>query len=194
MSNATQAVQSSEAKPEQSKIKHILTSFIILVIAVVIIVGIAIGFGAIGIPLWPFIFLLFFYSSFDKFDSSKFAMTCIGTAIGIFVGMSRGIFTDVLGSSIAGIVVFAILAIVLATGFIMGDVPWASIYGVLTMTVLTLFTLDPCIWAGVPAAVDMGWVEAFLRCMASFAVGVCLFAVVNVVMKKKAAQAIGEQK
>lgn len=176
---------SGASTADQSTLKHVVTSAVILIVAVVIIVGIAIGFGAVGIPLWPFILLLFYYSSFERFDSSKFVMTCVGTAIGIFVGMSQGIFTELLGNQTAGLVVFVTLVLVLGTGFIMGDVPWASIYGILTMTILTLFSQTAGAWAGNPANTDMGWVEAFSRCMASFAICVVLFVIVNALMKKK---------
>ena len=174
---------------EQSRAKKILSSAVTFLIAVVVIASIAVAMGAVGIPLWPFIFLLFFYSSVDGFNPQKFTGTALGGFIGIFVGMSQGIFTQLLGNPVAGIVCYALLALVLGTAFIMGDVPWANVFGLLLMTLLSLFTLEPNVWAAVADKPDMGSIEAFVRVIASYAVAVVLFIIVNSVIKKKAAAA-----
>lgn len=173
---------------KQTKGKRIISSSIIFIVAVLIVVCIAIGMGALGIPLWPFIFLVFFYTSVDNFNMTKFKGTAIGGLIGIFVGMSQGILTQISGNSILGIVGFAICALVLGSAFIMGDVWWANVFGLLVMTMLTLFSLDPWIWAGIPDAIGMGSIEAFIRVIISYLIGVLLFIIINSVMKKKADQ------
>lgn len=168
--------------------KKVITSALILLAAVVVVVLIAMGFGAIGVPLWPFILFLFFYTSVDKFEPAKLKGTAIGGLLGIVVGMSQGVVTQLSGSTVVGYVVFGVLALVLCTAFIMGDVMWANVFGMLLMSILTLFSLEPCVWAGFPAQGDMGWLEALLRVLGSYLIGVALFAVLAVLMKKKKAE------
>lgn len=171
---------------EQSLCKRIFTAVIILIIAVIIIVPIAIGMGIVGIPLWAFILPLFYHSSIESFNPDKLKNTLVGGALGIFVGMSQGIFTQLFGSSLPGILCFAALALAFCTAFIVGSVPWVSTFGVFMMTLITLFSLEPCIWAGVPASIDMGSVEAFVRVMVSYAIASALLSVISAVIKKKA--------
>lgn len=174
---------------EKSLISRIVTSVVIFLIAVVVVVVVAVGLGALGVPLWPFILLVFFYTSVDGFAPEKLKGTAVSGAIGIFVGMSQGIFAQLTGSTTAGFVCFGILAIVFCSAFIMGNVPWSTVFGILIMTIMTLFSLEPCIWAGIPAKTDMGSLEAFLRVIGSYAIGVILFVVLGIVMKNKAATA-----
>lgn len=169
----------------QSRVKKAITSALILLAAVVVIVLIAIGFGAIGVPLWPFILFLFFYTSVDNFDPAKLKGTAIGGLLGIIVGMSQGVVTQLSGSVVVGYVVFGVLALVLCTAFIMGDVVWSNVFGMLIMSILTLFSLEPCVWAGFPAQSDMGWLEAMLRVLGSYLIAVALFVVLVILMKKK---------
>lgn len=77
----------------QSRVKKAITSALILLAAVVVIVLIAMAFGTIGVPLWPFILFLFFYTSVDNFDPAKLKGTAIGGLLGIIVGMSQGVVT-----------------------------------------------------------------------------------------------------
>lgn len=165
--------------------KQIIKSALIFVIAVVVIVLIAIGFGAIGIPLWPFIFFLFFYTSVDNFNPQKLKGTAVGGVIGIFVGMSQGIVSQLSGNTMVGFAAFALLALILGTAFIMGNVAWANVFGLLLMTLLTLFPLEPCVWAAIPARSTLGWVECFLRVMASYLIAVIIFVAVSAIMRKK---------
>lgn len=170
----------------QSTAKHIITSFLILVVAVIVIVAIGIGFGAIGIPLWPFILFLFLYAGIDKFDARQLPWTALSGAIGIFAGMAQGVFGELTGIPEVGLAVFAVSAAALATAFIMGNVKWANLTGLLLMTVLTLFQFDPALLAGVAGA---GWVSAFLRAMASYLIAVIVFFIVGKVMAARAVEA-----
>lgn len=67
----------------------------------------------------------------------------------------------------------------------MGNVAWANVFGLLLMTLLTLFPLEPCVWAAIPARSTLGWVECFLRVMASYLIAVIIFAAVSAIMRKK---------
>ncbi|MDO5107200.1 MAG: hypothetical protein Q4D39_02880 [Coriobacteriaceae bacterium] len=166
--------------------KKIITSIIILVIAVAVIIGIAIVFGMIGIPLWPFIMFLFLYSGLDNFDASKLPWTALSGAIGIFSGMAQGMFGEITGNPTIGMVAFALSAGALACAYIMGGVKWANLTGLLLMTVLTLFSFEPSALAGVAEAT---WVGAFVRSMASYLIAVVVFVIVGKVTAGKAAAA-----
>lgn len=127
-----------------------------------------------------------FYTPVDGFAPEKLKGTAVSGVIVIFVGMSQGIFAQLTGSTTVGFVCFGILAIIFCSAFIMGNVPWSAVFGILIMT---LFSLEPCIWAGIPAKTDMGSLETFLRVIGSYAVGVILFVMLEIVMKNKAATA-----
>ena len=165
--------------------RQIMKSALIFVAAVIVIVLITSGFGAIGIPLWPFIFFLFFYTSVDNFNPQKLKGTALGGMIGIFVGMSQGIVSQLSGNTTVGFAAFALFALILGTAFIMGNVAWANVFGLLLMTLLTLFPLNPCVWAALPARTTLGWTECFLRVMASYLIAVVLFVLVSAIMRKK---------
>lgn len=174
--------------------KKIVTSAIIAVVAIAIFVGITIVFSMIGIPLWPFVFFMFFFTSIDKFDKSKLWSTAIGGFIGIFVGMSQGMITQLTGNEMIALIIFALMAISLVTMFIMGDVPVVNVFTLLLLTLITLFTSNvPGDWAGFTsemAGYDMGYIEAFVRICGSYALSVLLFVVVSNVMAKRAAKAV----
>lgn len=169
--------------------KKIITSFVITIIAIAVFVGIAMLFGKVGIPLWPFVFFLFFYASIMNFDRSKFWPTAIGGFLGIFVGMSQGIFTQMTGSPTVGFIVFAVFALALVTMFIMGGIPCVNVLTLLLMTLLTVFpSMTPGGWAGFPvgtAGYDIGYIESFIRVICSYALAVILFVVINSIMAKK---------
>lgn len=173
---------------EKSLTKRIFTSALIFIIAVAIIIGVSMGMGIVGIPLWPFIFLVLFFTSVDGSKPEKLMGTALGGFIGIFVGMSQGIFTQITGNAMVGLVLFIICVMVLGTAFFMGTVPWANVFGLLLMTIMTQFTLAPNVWAGAPAITDMTSIEAFIRIVISYALGVVLFIIVTAVMKSKAAK------
>ena len=109
----------------------------------------------------------------------------LGGMIGIFVGMSQGIVSQLSGNTTVGFAAFALFALILGTAFIMGNVAWANVFGLLLMTLLTLFPLNPCVWAALPARTTLGWTECFLRVMASYLIAVVLFVLVSAIMRKK---------
>lgn len=151
------------------------------------IIGISVGLGAIGLPFWPFSLFLFFYTAVDKSDPHKLKGTAISGAIGIAAGMSQGIVTQTTGNSTLGVLALALCVLVLGTAFIMGDVSWAKVFGLLLLNMITLFPQDPCVWAGVPDKSSMGWLESFARVMGSYLIVVFLFVGINAVVKRKKA-------
>lgn len=167
--------------------KKILMSLIIALVAIAIFVGIGAVFSMIGIPLWPFVFFMFFYTSIDKFDRSKFWPTAVGGLVGTVVGMSQGIVTELSGSSVAGIAVFAVLAVACVTLFIMGNVRFVNVLTLLLITLITVFTFTAGDLAGSPAS-SMGYVESFIRVVGSYALSVVLFMIINSIMARKTAQ------
>ncbi len=178
---------------ETSKAKKVVTSLIISIVAILIFVGIGIGFGMIGIPLWPFVFFMFYFTSVVNFDKSKLWSTALGGFIGILVGMSQGIVTQLTGNPIIGLAVFIILALTVVTMFIMGEFPFINVLTMLLITLLTLFSvMVPGDWAGYTSSMagyDMGYLEAFIRSICSYALSVGLFVIISNVMAKKAAKA-----
>lgn len=178
---------------ETSLVKKVMTSLVISIVAIIIFVGIGIGFGMAGIPLWPFVFFMFYFTSVVNFDKSKLQPTAIGGFIGIFVGMSQGIITQLTGNPAIGLAVFIVLALTVITMFIMGDFPFINVLTMLIITLLTLFTvMVPGDWAGFTSSMagyDMGYLEAFIRSACSYVLAVGLFMIVSNVMAKKAAKA-----
>ena len=171
----------------QSRTKKIIKSGTILILAIIVIIGISAGLGAIGFPFWPFSLFLFFYTAVDKSDPHKLKGTAISGAIGIAAGMSQGIVTQTTGNPTLGVLALALCVLVLGTAFIMGDVSWAKVFGLLLLNMITLFPQDPCVWAGVPDKSSMGWLESFARVMGSYLIVVFLFVGINAVVKRKKA-------
>lgn len=173
--------------------KKVVTSLIISIVAIIIFAGIGIGFGMIGIPLWPFVFFMFYFTSVVNFDKSKLWSTTIGGFIGILVGMSQGIITQLTGNPMIGLAVFIVLALTVVTMFIMGEFPFINVLTMLIITLLTLFSvMVPGDWAGFTSSMvgyDMGYLEAFIRSICSYALSVGLFVIVSYVMAKKTAEA-----
>lgn len=178
---------------ETSLPKQIFTSLATLLIASVVVIAIAVGLGIIGVPLWPFILFVFFFASAEGFKMEKLKYTAISGAIGIFIGMAQGIISQVTGSSIIGLICFIALVLVFCTAFIMGNVPWSNVFGILVMTIMTLFSLEPCVWAGIATQADMGWMEAFVRVIVSYGLAVLVFIAVGAAMKRKAPAASTEE-
>ena len=115
--------------------------------------------------------LLLVYASVDGFDSSKFWWESLSGALGIVAGMSNPVVTELTGSSTAGLVVFFLCALVVGGGFVKGDVKWATINGVLMLTVLTVFSSTPEQLCGVAGA---GALEALIRVMIAYGIGIVL--------------------
>ena len=101
--------------------------------------------------------------------------------------MSQGIVTQTTGNPTLGVLALALCVLVLGTAFIMGDVSWAKVFGLLLLNMITRFPQDPCVWAGVPDKSSMGWLESFARVMGSYLIVVFLFVSINAVVKRKKA-------
>ncbi|MBC3888117.1 hypothetical protein GH810_07325 [Acetobacterium paludosum] len=168
--------------------KKIITSFIITLISILVFIGIGMGFAKIGIPIWPFVLFLLYFSTIDAFDKSKLWQTAIGGLIGITVAMSQGIVTELTLNPGAGVAVFAILAIAVVTMFIMGNVPYVNIFTMILVALMTAITFTPGNLAGFPG-VEMNYIEAYIRVLSSYALGVVLFVIITNIMAKKAMNA-----
>lgn len=173
---------------EASLGKKIFTSFIISLVAIAIFIGIGIGFSKIGIPLWPFVFFMFFFTSIDNFDKSKLWPTAIGGLIGILVGMTQGIVTELTLNPITGIVAFAVLAIICVTIFIMGNVPYVNVFTMILITLMTVFTFTASDLGGFPG-MEMSYIESLLKVASSYALSVGLFVIISSIMARKALSA-----
>lgn len=169
--------------------KRILTSVMITIVALVVIVGIGIGFGKIGIPLWPFVFFLMFYLQLENMNGSKLWSTAIGGIIGIFAGMSQGIFTELTGNPIYGLAGMALVLFSIIVIFIMQATPYINNYTMLLLTMLTMFTVSANALGGLTGT-EMGFIEAFIRAFCSYAVSVTLFAILTNLMANKAKKAV----
>ena len=55
----------------QSRTKKIIKSGTILILAIIVIIGISAGLGAIGLPFWPFS-LFPFYNSIDAYEQEYY--------------------------------------------------------------------------------------------------------------------------
>lgn len=168
--------------------KKIITSFIITLISILVFIGIGMGFAKIGIPMWPFVLFMLFFASIDNFDKSKLWTTTIGGLIGITVAMSQGIITELTLNPLVGITVFAILAIAVVTMFIMGNVPYVNVFTMMLVALLTSISFTPGILAGFPG-VEINYVEAYIRVLCSYALGVVLFVIITNIMARKAINA-----
>lgn len=142
--------------------------------AVVALVVIGVLLGLIGLPLWPFVFLLFFFASVDGFDMEKFKLDILSGVLGIFAGMSQAIVMQLTGNSTVALVAFFLCAMFLGASFVHGGTKWATLFGLMMLTMLTTIQMQPFQIAGCPTLTDMGALEAFLRVMGGYAIGVVL--------------------
>lgn len=174
--------------------KKIITSFIITIISILVFMVVGIGFSKIGIPVWPFILFILYFSTIDAFDKSKLWTTAIGGVIGITVAMSQGIVTELTLNPIVGTVVFAILAIIVVTMFIMGNIPCVNVFTMILLALMTAITFTAGNLAGFPG-VEMNYIEAYMRVLCSYALGVVLFVIITNIMARKVmnAQPIAEK-
>ncbi|MGI6229424.1 MAG: hypothetical protein ACOYJL_00775 [Tractidigestivibacter sp.] len=153
--------------------KSFFVAVLTFVCAMLVIVLFGVLFGMVGLPLWPFVMLLLIYASYDGFDDERFRWSAIGAAIGLLTGMSQSVVSELSGSSVAGLVVFFLLAAVTAGSFVMGGVKWANFPMVLMLTITTVFQLTPAQLAG-SASADVSAVQALGPVAVGYVVAVVL--------------------
>lgn len=157
--------------------KHTAKDFIVAIItfvcAMLVIVLMGVLLGMVNLPLWPSVMLLLIYASYDGFNDERFRWSVVGAAIGIITGMSQSVVAELTGNTIAGVVVFFLLAAVTAGSFVMGGVKWANFPMVLMLTITTVFQLTPAQLAGSTNA-DMTAVQALVPVIVGYIVAVVL--------------------
>lgn len=164
-----------------------ISAFLTFMGAVIVLIILGVLLGLAGLPLWPFVMLLLVYATIDGFDNEKFKWEWISGFIGILAGMSQHLVTELTGSAIAATAVFFVLAMALGTGFVKGKVKWASLFGILMLSILTLYSFNVGQLSGVAG---VSAVEDFARVIVAYVIGIglnyALGAAVHKVMGGKA--------
>lgn len=135
-------------------------SFITAVTVIAIFVGLGIGASMVGIPLWPFVMFLLWYTSVNMFDGDNFWNLAIGGFIGIILGFTTSIvayLVDPTGmnanAGMIGLAVFGVIALIVVTLLISGKFAVLNPFMAIIMTIMTVFTLFPAQLAGSTAPV-----------------------------------------
>ena len=163
---------SSETKTQKPSI---FKSFTTAVIAIAVIAVIMAGLGAVGLPTWPYIFFLYYFTTIANMAKEKLWIAAIGGVIGLSVSFSQGIITLFTRSETTGFIVFLVLVILLVTFLLEGRWKVIDPFCLLLLTCLTNF-------AGVTQPV------AYLPALASLALSVLTFAIIIAITERSAAK------
>lgn len=135
-------------------------SFITAVVVIAIFVGLGIGANMVGIPLWPFVMFMLWYTSVNMFDGDNFCNLAIGGLIGILLGFTTSVvayLVDPTGmntnAGMIGLAVFGVIALIVVTLLITGRIPVLNPFMAIIMTIMTVFTMFPAQLAGSAAPV-----------------------------------------
>ncbi|MDR1204944.1 MAG: hypothetical protein LBL26_05630 [Peptococcaceae bacterium] len=166
------------ANEKQTPRPSIFRSLLITIVVLAIIIAMIMGLGMLGLPSWPLIFFLFYFTTIAGMRKDKLAVSAAGGFIGMTAGFSQGLLTLLTGNETAGTVGFLILVVVLVTLVVDGRVKAIDPLCMMMLTCLTSFT-------GItPPGI-------YLSCVVSYAVAVALFAVITTLLANAAAKKEG---
>ena len=168
--------------PKPNFFKSMLIALVILVILLPMILG----FDASPMPVWPFIFFLFYFTTFAGMARDKLLTSAVGGLIGILASFTPPILYHFFGvPADIGMLLLLVPVLLILTAVVDRRFKYVDPLCLLMLTVLT----------NIAGATYLGVVYTplaeFLLILASYAIGVALFFVVTTIMagraKKKAA-------
>jgi len=125
---------------QQAPKPNIVKSFLIAVVALVVIVSIILGLGLVNLPAWPFVFFLFYFTTVVGMAKEKLVVTAVGGFVGITVGFSQGLINLLTGDETISMVIFLAIIVVLVTAVIDGRLKVIDPLCLMMLTCLTSFT------------------------------------------------------
>ena len=156
----------------QPKRPTILQSILVAVAILAFVVVLSLGLGAIGLPAWPFIFFMFFMTTFSQLSRAGWVETFVGGLIGLVIGLAQVIGTQLFGAT-AGLALLAVAVLAGLTLVVDGRFKYTNKACLFTLTAVSSFALF------IPYA-------QVLPVIASFTLGAVFFGIVILVLESRA--------
>ncbi len=124
----------------QAKRPTIIQSILVAVAILAFVVVLSLLLGLVGLPAWPFIFFMFFLTTFSQINRSGWVDTLVGGLIGLVVGLAQVIGTRFFGATV-GLALLAVGVLVILTLLVDGRFKYTNKACLFVLTAVSSFAL-----------------------------------------------------
>lgn len=124
----------------QPKRPTIVQSVLIAVAILAFVVVLSLLLGLVSLPVWPFIFFMFFLTTLSQVNRTGWVDTFVGGLIGLIVGMAQVIGAHFFGAT-AGLVLLAVSVLVILTLVVDGRFKYTNKACLFVLTAVSSFAL-----------------------------------------------------
>lgn len=155
----------------QPKRPTIVQSILVAVAILAFVVVLSLGLAAISLPAWPFIFFMFFLTTFSQPNRSGWVETIAGGLIGLVIGLAQVIGTHFFGATV-GLALLAVSVLVVLTLVVDGRFKYTNKACLFVLTAVSSFALF------IPF-------EQVLPVILSFLLGAVFFGIIILVLESR---------
>lgn len=122
----------------QPKRPTIIQSVLVAVAILAFVVVLSLLLGLVSLPVWPFIFFMFFLTTLSQVNRTGWVDTFVGGLIGLIVGMAQVIGTQFFGATV-GLALLAVAVLVILTLVVDGRFKYTNKACLFVLTAVSSF-------------------------------------------------------